>query len=589
MKLSAGALALLGSSPRPPPRLCRAHASSLAGQSLSRAPPGLWPPCAPCGRHDHRPSSSSAVSPWPCVAVPRARLYASSSTTATFGGVSTSSASVAATVAAPAATTWSAASLPLACPYSTSTTTPPSASTAAPPGGTPAASKEAPPPSAGAGDDEEEGSVAPEGGGSGSSADTTVPTLMISELEQISEFDRHQLNRLYQHFSHLAGAKGSLTQADFATNFQLMGTVDAQICAKYFDLFDRNNNGVINFEEFVLGLSQLFKVVKHDKNIPHQIVKDDRDARLIWSDPGPETVLLVKKWKDQYITDKVREMGRWLKQHGLRVFVEELAYRTEYKSDFEPFDPETKMDNIDFMICVGGDGTLLHMASLVENVRVIPPVMPFAMGSLGFLTPFEIHEYEHVLTRVLQARAKRPLYCSLRSRLKCEVWLGSRLHTVRRVLNECLIDRGASPFLSKLIVLIDGQRVTVVQADGLIIATPSGSTAYNTAAGGAMVVPSVNCTLLTPIAPHSLSFRPIIIPDTSTIDVLVPDNARAPARASFDGRHEVDLPRGSRVRIQTSRRPFPLINLHRYDTDWYNSIKTKLSWNVRVEQGSNEE
>lgn len=417
----------------------------------------------------------------------------------------------------------------------------------------------------------------------------SLPQLMIGELEQVSEFDHKQLSRLYQHFIQLAGAKGTLTQADFAINFQLMGTVDAQICAKYFDLFDRNNNGVINFEEFVLGLGQLFKVVKQEKNIPPQIVKDDRDAKLVWPDCGPRTVLLVKKWNNAHITEKTREVGRWLVARGLTVMVEEEAYKHEFAPEFQPFNPSEKgMDAIDFMICIGGDGTLLHMASLVENVRLIPPVLPFAMGSLGFLTPFEISQYEDCLSRVLNARAIHPLHCSLRSRLKCEVWIDSKLHTVRRVLNECLIDRGASPFLSKLIVLVDGHRVTIVQADGLIIATPSGSTAYNTAAGGAMVVPSVSCTLLTPIAPHSLSFRPIIVPDTSTIEILVPDNARAPARASFDGRNEVDLPRGSRVRIQTSRRPFPLINMNRFETDWYNSIKSKLSWNVRVEQGVDE-
>ena len=294
---------------------------------------------------------------------------------------------------------------------------------------------------------------------------------------------------------------------------------------------------------------------------------------------------MIKKWNDPYVTEKTAPICRWLKERGLRVLVEEAVQRTELR-EYEAFhgtNPKEMMD-IDFMICVGGDGTLLHLASLFQDARVIPPVLPFAMGSLGFLTPFDISEFEECLNRVLSARHGNPLYCTLRARLKCEVWVDGKLKRVRRVLNECLIDRGASPFANKMHCSIDGYPVTTVQADGLIIATPSGSTAYNTAAGGAMVVPSVACTLLTPIAPHSLSFRPIIVPETSTIEISIPDDARASARASFDGRHEEDLPRGSRIRIQASRRPFPLINMNRFETDWYNSITRKLSWNVRVEQ-----
>ena len=119
-----------------------------------------------------------------------------------------------------------------------------------------------------------------------------VPRRIVDDLEQVSEFDRKQIAHLYQHFSHLAGRKGYLTQQDFAVNFHLMGTMDAQICAKYFDLFDRNCNGVINFEEFVLGLGQLFKVVRDDKAIPSQIVKEERDAKLIWTEDKPEKVPL---------------------------------------------------------------------------------------------------------------------------------------------------------------------------------------------------------------------------------------------------------------------------------------------------------
>jgi len=413
-----------------------------------------------------------------------------------------------------------------------------------------------------------------------------VPRQLVDDLELVSEFDRKQIAHLYKQFVHLAGRKGYLTQQDFAVNFFLMGTMDAEICGKYFDLFDRNGNGQINFEEFVIGLGLLFRAVRDDQAVPPQIVKEERDAKLMWTDDNPpRKVFVVKKWNDPEVTRYTVEICRWLKDKGLQVIVEESVRQTEMPEyeGFQVNDPKAMME-IDFSVCVGGDGTLLHLASIAQDARAIPPVLPFAMGSLGFLTPFTIDQYDRCLTRVLNARHKTPLYCTLRTRLKCEVWVDGKLRRVRRVLNECLIDRGASPTLSKLSCSIDGHHVTMVKADGLIIGTPSGSTAYNSAAGGAMVVPSVACTLITPIAPHSLSFRPIIVPDRSFIEISVPETARNPARASFDGRHEEDLPRGSRVRIQTSRRPFPIINMHRHELDWFNSIKSKLGWNVRVEQ-----
>jgi NAD+ kinase len=94
-----------------------------------------------------------------------------------------------------------------------------------------------------------------------------------------------------------------------------------------------------------------------------------------------------------------------------------------------------------------------------------------------------------------------------------------------------------------------------------------------------MVVPSVHCTLITPVAPHSLSFRPIVVPGSSRIEIEVPATARAGARASFDGRSTVDLPKGSVVRIEKSTHPIPFVNFDRSDNDWYQGIKKKLNWN----------
>jgi len=153
------------------------------------------------------------------------------------------------------------------------------------------------------------------------------------------------------------------------------------------------------------------------------------------------------------------------------------------------------------------------------------------MGSLGFLTPFHIENFEETLGMVVEANregasregggsSQPTVRCSLRSRLRCELTLGGSGERIQHtVLNECTISKSSRSNLGKLVLSIDGEEVTTVQADGLIVATTTGSTAYSLSAGGSMVAPSVGGILLTPIAPHTLSFRPVVIDGESSVGV----------------------------------------------------------------------
>lgn len=182
-------------------------------------------------------------------------------------------------------------------------------------------------------------------------------------------------------------------------------------------------------------------------------------------------------------------------------------------------------DRIDFIVCLGGDGTLLYASLLFQ--QSVPPVMAFHLGSLGFLTPFRFDNFEEQLTSVLEGHAA----LTLRSRLRCvmhrksdkrhdtstdatsdlDMHAGSGKNSIL-VLNEVVIDRGPSPYLSNIDLFLDGKYITSVQGDGLIVSTPTGSTAYAVAAGASMIHPSVPAIMVTPICPHSLSFRPIVVP-----------------------------------------------------------------------------
>jgi len=320
-----------------------------------------------------------------------------------------------------------------------------------------------------------------------------------------------------------------------------------------------------------------------------------RRAAFRWEKP-PRKVLFVKKIGDAEVSAKSREMASWLLDKGLDVYIEPEAKATqEFPSECKQWRPQDTSVDIDFGVVAGGDGTLLHFADLLgeneyyrssgNDLRPLPPCVSFGMGSLGFMTNFKAERYKEILGQVVEACEGKEVYTTLRTRLSCMV--KTREGTVKPIyscLNECVIDKGQSPGLGKMDLLVDGQPVTTVQGDGLIISTPSGSTGYNLAVGGAMVAPSVPCMLLTPIAPSTLSFRPVIIPESSKIEVSIPSTARTDGRAIFDGHKMEVLKHGESVIVETSKFPLPVIHAAPHDHDWFDSIIEKLHWNVRIQQ-----
>jgi len=154
------------------------------------------------------------------------------------------------------------------------------------------------------------------------------------------------------------------------------------------------------------------------------------------------------------------------------------------------------------------------------------------------------------------------------------------------VLNDLVVDRGPSPYVSLLELFGDEHHLTTVQADGLTISTPTGSTAYSLSAGGSLVHPEIPAILITPICPHTLSFRPMLLPDSMELRICVPFNSRSTAWASFDGRGRVELKQGDHIKVTASKYPFPTVCADTQSTDWFNSISRTLKWNERERQKS---
>lgn len=259
--------------------------------------------------------------------------------------------------------------------------------------------------------------------------------------------------------------------------------------------------------------------------------------------------------------------------------------------------PREDWGTVDLVVCLGGDGVILHASKLFQGP--VPPLMGFHFGSMGFLTN---HPPQQMAQSLLQSVGRGPkkvanvkggIPITLRMRLECTLVKkkdsarnggdGAPSH-VYTVLNEVLVDRGPSPFLSKIEAYDRGQLITTIQADGVMLATATGSTAYSVSAGGSMVHPNVPAILMTPICPHTLSFRPVVLPDSVEVELRVADDARCSAWVSFDGKERCELCSGDSIFVRMSQFPVPTINYADQTGDFISSLRRCLRWNERDEQ-----
>ena len=293
-------------------------------------------------------------------------------------------------------------------------------------------------------------------------------------------------------------------------------------------------------------------------------------------------VFLLTKAHDQTLIAKTRVVAEWLlrqrNEDGARytVWVEETMRESKtfdaelivqqdesYKERLKYWTTEMcrrKPHTFEICLCLGGDGTVLYASWLFQ--RIVPPVMSFALGSLGFLTKFDFSQYPQTLTRAFgegvtvslrlrfeatimrskprpdeEEQLSRDLVEELVGELADDINSHSPAETgSHNIMNDIVLDRGPNPTMSSIEIFGGDEHFTNVQADGVCVATPTGSTAYNLAAGGSLCHPENPVMLVTAISPHTLSFRPIILPDTIVLRMGVPYDARASCWASFDGK-----------------------------------------------------
>ncbi len=230
----------------------------------------------------------------------------------------------------------------------------------------------------------------------------------------------------------------------------------------------------------------------------------------------------------------------------------------------------------DLILVLGGDGTLLGMADRIAASDRDVPLLGVNFGSLGFLTEITLPELYGSLESVLGGRALFDERLMLRA--ECVMPDGKR--ETRLVLNDVVITKGALSRIIDLSVSVGGEFVARFKADGLIIATPTGSTAYNLSAGGPIVHPAVNAFLLTPIAPHTLTNRPIVLPAGSEVEIRpIADSDPREIFLTFDGQEGFALSSNDIVRVRQTKRPLRLVRA--VTRNYFGVLRQKLKWAER--------
>jgi NAD+ kinase len=273
--------------------------------------------------------------------------------------------------------------------------------------------------------------------------------------------------------------------------------------------------------------------------------------------------------------DLLDTLADWLQARHLTVFFDEQsAGLAGQRHQHMPAD--ALVGAVDLIVLLGGDGTLLLTADRVAMAGARTPILGVNFGSLGFLTEVRLPELYDTLESVLAGTAR----VDERAMLHVEIVEETTVVQSVCVLNDVVITRGALSRMTDLSVSVNDQFVARFKADGLIISTATGSTAYNLSAGGPIVHPGVDALLLTPIAPHTLTNRPVVIPVSSTIVIHPLQNAdHQDVFVTFDGQVGHPLPADQHVRVTRAMQSLRLVRPTA--RSYYEVLREKLKWAER--------
>ena len=285
---------------------------------------------------------------------------------------------------------------------------------------------------------------------------------------------------------------------------------------------------------------------------------------------------IVAKSNLRQATPHLIEIERWLRARGLEpVFETTTAALMPASESRGVADKAALVGQVDLVVVLGGDGTLLSVADCIGASGADVAILGVNFGSLGFLTEATLPELYASLEAAVEGRAR----VEARMMLRATTIRGGQPLPDHLALNDVVVTKTARARMTDLSVSVGDEFVTRVKADGLIVATPTGSTAYNLAAGGPIVQPTIDALVLTPIAPHMLTNRPIVIPATSLVRVQPQMTDRDELYVTFDGQAGYDLRAGDEIRIRCAERRVRL--LRPSSRSYFDVLRQKLKWNER--------
>ena len=280
------------------------------------------------------------------------------------------------------------------------------------------------------------------------------------------------------------------------------------------------------------------------------------------------SVGIIYKHHHEPARKEAEKLGEWFRKRGVGVFSEEMNAEGSVNGTFKELSLIPK--DVDWVIVLGGDGTLLGAARRIG--RYGAPILGVNLGGLGFLTCIPLNRIYPVVETMINGGLE------VESRVMLETMvLRDKEEIIRfQVLNDVVINKSTLARIIDLDVTIDDEILTTFRADGLIISTPTGSTAYNLSAGGPILYPTIESFILTPICPFTLTNRPIIVPDSAVIGIKMGKESEGTVILTFDGQVGFDLHHDDVVKIHKSNEK---INLFRPpDHSYFRILRTKLMW-----------
>jgi len=285
--------------------------------------------------------------------------------------------------------------------------------------------------------------------------------------------------------------------------------------------------------------------------------------------------IIAKRNKPEAV-DIARKLAEWLRPKKIEVFIDkeidELFCPPFPGPGLTSLERKEIPDHVEMIIVLGGDGTLLSVARLVKDRDV--PILGVNLGGLGFLTEITMEELYRVLERVIRGDFKSDQRVVLCASIVREGQKVAEFH----VLNDAVINKGALARIIDLETTINGEYLTTFKSDGLILSTPTGSTAYNLSAGGPIVYPSLHTIIITPICPHTLTNRPIVVPDDVKIRIVL-KSKKQEVYLTLDGQKGFPLEYDDIVEVRRGEREILLIKSpYRH---YFEVLREKLKWGER--------